>query len=106
MEEECRRKRQTLQRKSSSDCDWNYDIPPIVHEVLRSPGQPLDKETQAFFEPRFGHDFSQVRVHTDAKAAESAHVLQARAYTVIENIVFGAGQFMPTSTKGENPFSP
>jgi uncharacterized protein DUF4157 len=45
-------------------------VPPIVNEVLRSPGQPLDPATLAFMEPRFGHDFSQVRLHTDAKAAE------------------------------------
>src|SRR5208283_3886724 len=49
-------------------------VPPIVHEVLRSRGQPLDQGTRAFMEPRFGHDFSKVRVHTDARAAESAHL--------------------------------
>ncbi len=46
-----------------------HRVPPLVHKVLRSPGQPLDLEARAFMEPRFGHDFSQVRVHTDAKAA-------------------------------------
>src|SRR5947207_9829261 len=46
--------------------------PPIVHEVLRSPGRPLDSNTRAFMEPRFGHDFSQVRLHTDDRAAKSA----------------------------------
>src|SRR5215213_9175222 len=49
-----------------------FPAPPIVDDVLRSPGQPLDPTTRAVLEPRFGHDFSQVRVHTDAKAAESA----------------------------------
>lgn len=63
------------------------DVPPIVHEVLRSPGQPLDAETRAFFEPRFRHDFSSVRVHTDAKAAESARAVDARAYTVGQEVV-------------------
>ena len=51
------------------------DVPPIVHEVLQSAGQPLDKETRDFFEPRFGHDFSRVRVHTDARVAEPARAL-------------------------------
>src|SRR5215211_5099267 len=44
-----------------------FPTPPIVDDVLRSPGQPLDPTTRAVLEPRFGHDFSQVRVHTDAK---------------------------------------
>ena len=46
--------------------------PPIVHEALRSPGRPLDRETQAFMEPRFGRDLSEVRIHTGALAAASA----------------------------------
>jgi hypothetical protein len=51
-------------------------------------------------EPRFGHDFSQVRVHTDSKAAESARDLTANAYTVGRNIVFGTGQFLPGTQMG------
>ncbi len=47
-------------------------VPPIMHEVLRSPSQPLDSGTRAEMEPRFGHDFGQVRVHTSARAASSA----------------------------------
>lgn len=65
--------------------------PAIVHDVLNSPGQPLDKQTRAFFEPRFGHDFSEVRVHADAAAAESAQQVNALAYTHGENIVFASG---------------
>jgi hypothetical protein len=53
--------------------------PPIVHEVLRSPGQPLDMATRAYMEPRFGHDFSHVRVHTDESAAASAQAVNALA---------------------------
>lgn len=71
------------------------EAPPIVHDVLRSPGQPLDSATRAFMEPRFGQDFSGVRVHADAQAAESASAVQARAYTVGQDIVFGAGEFAP-----------
>ncbi|HET8891412.1 MAG TPA: DUF4157 domain-containing protein [Candidatus Angelobacter sp.] len=77
------------------------EAPPIVHEVLRSPGQPLDKATLEFMEPRFGHDFSGVRVHTDAKAAASAKAVQAKAYTVGSNVVFGAGAFAPGAEAGQ-----
>jgi hypothetical protein len=68
---ECRKKR--LQ-PYPTDGLRVWDIPPIVHEVLRSSGQPLEPSTHAFMEPRFGHDFSQVRVHPNARAAESAQV--------------------------------
>jgi len=77
------------------------EAPPIVDEVLRSPGQPLDAGTRAFMEPRFGHDFSGVRVHSDAKAAESASAVQARAYTAGRNVVFGAGEFAPGTHEGQ-----
>jgi Domain of unknown function (DUF4157) len=77
------------------------EAPPIVHEVLRSPGQPLDATTRAFMEPRFGYDFSRVRVHTDAKAAKSAHDVNALAYTVGEHIVFGAAQHARKKIDGQ-----
>jgi hypothetical protein len=60
-----------------------------VHDVLRSPGQPLDSSTRAFMEPRFGRGFGDVRVHTGAAAAASAQNLDARAYTVGQNVVLG-----------------
>ncbi|HWW75932.1 MAG TPA: DUF4157 domain-containing protein [Pyrinomonadaceae bacterium] len=74
--------------------------PPIVHEVLRSPGRPLDASTREFMETRFGHDFGRVRVHTDAHAAESAGELNALAYTVGSNVVFGAGRYRPETAEG------
>jgi hypothetical protein len=74
--------------------------PPIVHEVLRSPGQPLDAGTRAFLEPRFGHDFSRVRVHADTKAAESARAVSAQAYTVGSDIVFGENRYAPQTRSG------
>lgn len=55
--------------------------PPIVREVLRTPGQPLDSASRAYFEPRFGADFSRIRVHHDARAAASANAIGASAYT-------------------------
>ncbi|MBN9560171.1 MAG: DUF4157 domain-containing protein [Alphaproteobacteria bacterium] len=74
--------------------------PDIVHEVLRGPGKPLDPVTRAFFEPRFGHDFGRVRVHHGEHEAASAAALQARAYAVGERIVFGRGEYAPSSQAG------
>ena len=76
------------------------DVPAIVHDVLRSPGQPLDGDTRAAMEPRFGHDLSRVRVHADARAAESARAVRARAYTVGRDLAFGAGQYRPGRRPG------
>jgi hypothetical protein len=74
--------------------------PQTVHEALRSPGQPLDAATRAFVEARFGYDFSRVRVHSDAEAVPSTSELNAHAYTVGHDIVFGAGQFVPGTHRG------
>lgn len=71
-----------------------------VQETLATQGQNLSEETQAFMEPRFGHDFSQVRIHTDTRAAESAQALDAQAYTVGQDIVFDAGQYAPETQEG------
>lgn len=75
-------------------------LPPLVQEVLRSPGRPLDKTTREYMEPRFGHDFTNVRIHTDARASESAQAVNARAYTVGNKVVLGSGQYAPTTTSG------
>ncbi|RCJ29428.1 hypothetical protein A6770_22110 [Nostoc minutum NIES-26] len=88
-----------LQRRSTNQVEHS-EIPPIVHEVLASPGQPLEASTRAFMESRFGHDFSRVRVHTDAKAAESAHTVNALAYAVGRDVVFGGGQYAPNTSVG------
>ena len=76
------------------------DVPGFVREVLRSPGRPLDASSRAYFEPRFGQDFGGVQVHTDARAVESARKVHALAYTVGQHLVFGAGQFAPTTCRG------
>jgi len=76
------------------------EAPSRVHEALRSPGQPLETATRAFMEPRFGHDFSRVRVHTGGAAQQSSQALNARAYTIGPNIVFGPGQFAPHTEPG------
>ena len=76
------------------------ETPGIVSEVLHSSGEPLEAATRAFFESRFGNDFSRVRVHTDARAAESAQAVKARAYTVGHDVVFAAGQYAPRTAAG------
>jgi hypothetical protein len=75
--------------------------PPIVHEVLRTPGQPLDPAARAALELRFGHNFSGVRVHTDAQAAVSAQAVNALAYTVGSHVAFGSGQYTPGTPAGD-----
>jgi hypothetical protein len=158
----CRKKKELmrnklLQRRAISKARQNI-IPPIVHEVLRSPGQQMDREMREFMEMRFGHDigrtplhsvsiqtsdsslkigpaddiyeqeaertadrvmrdpnesadvepvfgssldFSQVHLHTDSRAAESARAVNALAYTVGQNIVFGSGHYAPRTAEGK-----
>lgn len=72
-----------------------------VH-ILQGQGSPLPPATRAFFEPRFGADFSQVRVNTGPQADETARSLGARAFTVGPSISFAAGQFSPTSVEGRH----
>jgi hypothetical protein len=157
--EECRKNQKGMVQRSAMSAAPVNGVPPIVHDVLSSPGQALDGGTRAFMEPRFGfdfsgvrvhtaipmmshakltinlpgnqdeqeadrvadkvmglpephkdttasdqryfsQDFSRVRIHTDAKAAESARAVNARAYTVGHDIVFGAGQYVPGTSEG------
>jgi hypothetical protein len=76
------------------------EAPHSVHDVLASSGQRLDEHTRAFFEPRFGIDFVNVRVHTDGEAAASAASIGAQAYTAGRDIVFATGKYEPTSSAG------
>jgi hypothetical protein len=75
-------------------------VPPVVDEVLRSPGQALDDTTRAAMQARFGFDFGQVRVHTDARAAASARAVNALAYTVGRDVVFAEGHYAPGTPTG------
>jgi hypothetical protein len=83
---------QIFQSEPTRSPEATGEAPRIVHEVLRSPGQPLDAQVRAFFEPRFGVDFGDVRLHTDARAADTALALGALAYTVGKHIVLGPAQ--------------
>jgi hypothetical protein len=89
-----------LRRKSTGQLAVVGEVPEIIHEVLSSPGQPLDAATRAYFEPRFGHDFSHVRIHSYEQAARSAKAIRARAYTAGSNIVFAGSQFSPATSAG------
>lgn len=97
--ESCSQRHLGVQRKSVTHSE-DAEVPSIVHDVLRSPGMALDPSTRAWFEPRFGHDLSGIRLHTDARAASSARAVNALAYTVGRDVVFGAGSYVPYTTTG------
>lgn len=96
--DKCREKDGVL--KPGDNHHYPEPIPPTVHRVLKSSGQPLDGETRRFMESRFEHDFSNVRVHEDARASESARMVNALAYTVGHSVVFGKGQYNPRTSAG------
>lgn len=97
--DDCKKEKMSLQRQAGGSSGPSI-APHIVHDVLRSPGQPLDAGTRAYFDSRFGHDFSQVRVHTDQRAAESARAVSAQAYTVGSDVVFGEHRYAPETSSG------
>jgi hypothetical protein len=72
----------------------------LVNDVVKSPGQPLDHSTRSFMEARLGHDFSNVRVHADDRAAESSRQVNAEAYTVGQHIAFASPSFNPSTDEG------
>ena len=69
--------------------------------ALNGSGTPLPETSRSFFEPRFGVDLSNVRVHTDSRAVETANSINAKAFTVGRNIAFGAGEYVPESSEGQ-----
>lgn len=91
-----------LQTKSRSG-----RVPRVTRELdaqirsLHGGGAPLAEETREFFEPRLGADLSGVRVQTGSQAASVARQLEARAFTIGNNITFGAGQYQPSSSEGK-----
>jgi hypothetical protein len=89
---------QPKQRPSAADAA-GLDASTAV-DVAAQGGTPLPDTVRSWFEPRFGHDFSQVRVHADDAAANAARGVEARAYTSGSNIVFGAGEYAPTTAQG------
>jgi Domain of unknown function (DUF4157) len=71
-----------------------------VRDALRAPGRPLAQRDRSAFESRFGHEFGRVRIHDDAAAASSAAKLNAAAYTVGGDIVFGTERYDPGTAAG------
>ncbi|MGA8432357.1 MAG: DUF4157 domain-containing protein [Candidatus Sulfotelmatobacter sp.] len=90
-----------LQRQASTAGDRGGTVDADVIPT-DSPGQPLDHSAREFMEPRFGSDFSDVRVHTDSRAAQSANALAADAYTTGRDIYFAAGKYAPSSRDGQH----
>jgi hypothetical protein len=76
---------------------WLREAPPSVDAALAAPGRSLDEPTRTFFESRLGVDLKAVRVHADADADASTRDVEARAYTVGTDIVFGFGQYQARS---------
>ncbi len=104
-EEDEKEAAETVQRKeafSSTASTPSQGTPPSIRNVISSGGQPLDKQTRSFFEPRFGNDLSSVRIHTDLSAGQSARVINASAYTLNNHIVFGSGEYSPHTDSGRH----
>ncbi len=99
----CRQQRLGIQPKlavNQLDAHSAQTVNDTLHAVLRSPGQPLDTATRHFMETGFGHDFSQVQVHTGMAAASAARAVNALAYTVGRHVVFDADQYAPGTAGG------
>lgn len=95
------RKNQTARGAPALTPSVGHAASTVVEQALRSGAQPLATGTRSFMEPRFGHDFSQVRVHADARSAEAARALSAHAFTVGQDVVFASGQYAPTTAEGQ-----
>ncbi|MFT3764412.1 MAG: DUF4157 domain-containing protein [Minicystis sp.] len=90
-----------VQRRAAPEAPGGVGAaPPIVEQALQSGARALDAETRAYFEPRLGLDLGKVRIHTDAQAAEAARAVNAQAYTVGQDIVFGQGRYAPRDQAG------
>ena len=88
-------------QREVSDTGVHPAAPSMVREVVKSPGRQLDSRTRSDMESRLGHDFSQVRVHTDERAAQSAQAVGANAYTAGSHVAFGAGRYTPGTPSGQ-----
>ncbi len=104
--DECKKKKTALLRSPQAGHDnvaqLNSEptLPASVHRTLQSSGQALEPSVRASMEDSFGHDFSNVRVHQDAQAAQSARDVNARAYAVGQHVVFDQGQYQPHTPQG------
>lgn len=96
----CRQSRGLIQR--SGRTTTAREAPASVHDVLHTPGRAFDRTTRAAFESSFGESFGHVRLHDDARAHASAQAIGARAYTVGEHMVFGAGALTSETLAGRH----
>ncbi|MFN0140306.1 MAG: DUF4157 domain-containing protein [Pyrinomonadaceae bacterium] len=95
---------ETVQRKQAFSSAMPMPpagTPHSISDVISSGGQPLDHQARSFFEPRLGYDLSTVRIHTDPAAEQSARAINAKAYTLGNNIVFGSGEYNPENESGK-----
>jgi hypothetical protein len=90
------------EKNDSSFLDFNISVnsEKKINDIVSKKGAPLDTSTRKFMESRFGYDFGGVRIHSNEKASESANQLNALAFTLGENIVFGKGEYQPSSISG------
>lgn len=88
------------QRSAAVDAAGAERAPAAVDDAATMPGAPLAEPLRQFFEPRFGHDFGHVRIHTDSNAGRAAQAIDARAYTVGDHVFFAPGQYTPTTDTG------
>ena len=91
----------TIQSKTMNQRNPGGDSPAVTNLGIHSSGKAMDSATRAFMEQRFGHDFSKVSIHENAEAQRSAQSINARAYTLGNNIVFGQGQYSTGTTDGK-----
>lgn len=89
-------------RRSAEGTAAAQTAPAQVHETIARSGESLPSSVRSDLEPRLGHDFSHVRIHTDAQAAQSAAAVNAHAYTVGSDVVFGAGRWSPRTSEGRH----
>jgi len=93
-------KKQNLQRRQSNGPEPNR-VPAVVHQVLGSQGQPLDSALRRTMESRFRHNFADVRIHRDQRAAESAQAVNADAWTIGRHIAFQPHLYAPETPAGQ-----
>lgn len=89
-----------IQRFFGAEASQPAETPESVYRVLASPGKPLEPALRQYMETRFGYDFSNVRIHTDSTAGQSAQKINAKAYTVGKAIVFGSGEYKTETESG------
>jgi Domain of unknown function (DUF4157) len=97
----CARKQARAMTNAAAAGARPSQVPPVVRDVVRSEGRPLDAETRTFMESRFGRRFDGVRVHADSAAARSARAVNAEAFTVGQHIAFSDGAYKPHEPDGK-----